>query len=105
MADITNTEVIRWTNEVVRPLSEKLRALDLEVQAALTTWYAQISASVPVDAEAMLQDGREADGVSRLSGNDIVLLVTQLAGVKTLMDGAGVRNVVSKPCVRAVSVS
>lgn len=104
MADIVNTEAIRYANEIVRPLAEEMRALDYRIQAALTTWYATIAAVVPVDADAVLQDGREADGVSRLTGNDINLLVAQLAAYKTAMDGAGVRNVIAKPTVRALTV-
>ena len=105
MADITSTEVIKFCNEVVRPLSEELRSLDHRVQSALTQWYATISAQVPVDAEAIVQDGREVEGTSRLSGNDVTLLITQIAAYKSLMDGAGVRNVISKPCVRALMVT
>lgn len=105
MADITDAEVVLFSNEVIRPLSELMRSLDYRVQSALTTWYAGIADKVPVDAQAILQDGRADEGVSRLSGNDIHLLVTQLAAYKTAMDGAGVRNVVSKPCVRALMVT
>ena len=105
MADITNPEAIQWTNEVVRPLAELMRSLDYRIQSALTTWYASISSNVPVDAEAILQDGRAAEGVSRLTGNDINLFVAQLAAYKTAMDVAGVRNVISKPTVRALTVT
>ena len=104
MADITSPEAIKFANEQVRPLAEAMQALDYRIQACLTQWYATASALFPVDAEAMLQDGREADGVSRLSGNDVVLLITQLAAYKTAMDGAGVRNVIAKPTVRALTV-
>jgi|PlaIllAssembly_1097288.scaffolds.fasta_scaffold883878_2 hypothetical protein len=105
MADITDTQAIKFVNEQIRPLAEAMQALDYRIQACLTQWYASASALFPVDADAILQDGREAEGVSRLSGNDVVLLVTQLAAYKTAMDGAGVRNVISKPTVRALSVS
>jgi len=104
MADITDTQAIKFVNEQIRPLAEAMQALDYRIQACLTQWYASASALFPVDADAILQDGREAEGVSRLSGNDVVLLVTQLAAYKTAMDGAGVRNVISKPTVRALSV-
>lgn len=103
MADITNTEVIKYVNEQIRPLAESMQALDYRVQAALVTWYATISDDCPNDSSP-LADGREDDGVSRLTGADIVNLVTQLAAYKTQMDGSGVRAVVAKPTVRALMV-
>ena len=104
MADITNAEVVKFVNESIRPLAEEMRALDLRVQAALVTWYGQITGECPNDS-SQLADGRETEGVSRLTGADIVNLVTQFAAYKTQMDGSGVRSVVDKPCVRTVMVS
>jgi hypothetical protein len=101
MADIVNPQAITWTNEVVRPLAEVMRSLKARTDAALVTWYAQISAVVPNDASPLL-DGRENDGVSRLTGADINSFVAQLAAYKTALEQAGVADVISKPCVRAL---
>lgn len=103
MADITSPEVIKFANEQIRPLAEAMQALDYRVQAALVTWYATITSNCPNDSSP-LADGREDDGVSRLTGADVVNLVTQLAAYKTAMDASGVRAVVAKPTVRALSV-
>lgn len=104
MADIINSEVVKFTNEQIRPLAEAMQALDYRIQAALVTWYATISGNCPNDSSP-LDDGREGEGVSRLTGADIVNLVTQLAAYKTQMDGSGVRAVVAKPTVRALTVA
>ena len=100
---ITNPEVIRYTNEVIRPLAEKMRNLGAEVDAALVTWYFTMSTKVPNDAR-LLDDGRDTEGVSRLTGADITNLVTQLAAYQALLNKAGVADVISKPTVRTLTV-
>jgi hypothetical protein len=102
---ITNTEAIRFTNEVVRPMAEKLRALKAEIDGALTTYNAGVG-SVFYNASAEeIADGRAAEGVSRLTGNDVLLLITQLQTIQTQLDGGGVANVIAKPCVRPLTAS
>lgn len=103
MSDIVNPQVINYTNAVIRPLAEQMRSLKARTDAALVTWYAEISDNCPNDSSA-LADGREAEGVSRLTGADITNLVTQLAAYQTALNVAGVAAVISKPCVRSLEV-
>lgn len=104
MADITNPEALKFVAEEIRPLAEKFRALKVYVDAALVKWWGGgISALVPNDSSPVA-DGREAEGVSRLTGVDINNLVTQLAAYQTALNAAGVADVVSKPCVRSITV-
>lgn len=104
MADITNAQAIRWVNEVARPMAEQFRALKAEVDAALVQWWGGgLSAMFPNDASPVA-DGRESEGVSRLTGADINSLVTQLAAFQAALNQAGVADVIAKPCVRALSV-
>lgn len=105
MADIINPECIRYTNEVVRPLAESVRALKARVDSALTTYNAGVGTIFYDNTSGTIQDGREAEGVSRLTGNDILLLVTQLQTFQSQINGAGVEGVISKPCVRPLEVS
>ena len=44
-------------------------------------------------------------GIEGLAGSDAWLLVTQIQAYKTQMDGGGVRDVIAKPCVRALTLS
>ena len=104
MADITSPEVIKFSNEQIRPLAEAMQALDYRVQAALVTWYATISADCPNDSSP-IADGREAEGVSRLTGSDVVNMVTQMAAYKTALELTGVPDVISKPCVRSLEAT
>lgn len=97
---ITNPQVIQFTNEQVRVLAEEVRDLKIRVDAALVTWYGQISANCPNDVAENLDDGRDAEGVSRLTGADINSLMGVLVALQADLDAVGVEGVVSKPCVR-----
>ena len=103
MADITEPQVVKFTNEVVRPLAESFRALKTRVDAALVTWDGTISTETPDDA-SVLADEREAEGVSRLTGADLNSFVAKLTGFKNIMEQAGVEDCINKPCVRALKV-
>jgi hypothetical protein len=99
---ITNEQAVKFTNNS-RALAEKMRSLDYEIQAALVTWFAYISSVIPNDTQEV-SDRRTAEGVSRLTGSDVTNLVAQMIAYKALMDGVGVRDVISKPTVRTLEV-
>jgi hypothetical protein len=100
---ITNAEAIRFSNEVIRPMAEQIRALKAEVDAALVTWFGGVDDLFPNSPSEAVEDGRESEGVSRLTGADVNNLVTQLSVFKTQLEQAGVADVVSKPCVRPLT--
>lgn len=97
---ITNPEAIRFVNEQVRPLCEKARALSAEIAAMQTLWFGGLDANFPNDATA-LDDGRDAQGVSRLTGAQIQLAV----GVLIAMHGQANAEIIAKPCVRPLTAS
>ena len=96
---ITDPQAIRFTNEVIRPLCELLRALKANIDSATFAWNGGIAAMIPNDANEQLADGREAEGVSRLTGADIRAVVAILGAVRTAVTDA----TVSKPCVRPLN--
>ena len=104
MADITNPQVVNYCNATIRPLAERMRSLKAEADAALVTWFGEISSNCPNDA-SLIADGREAEGVSRLTGADVTNFVTQLASYQTALNASGVPGIISKPCVRTLEVS
>jgi hypothetical protein len=104
MADITNAEAIRFVNEQIRPLAESYRGLKARTDAALVTWFGGLNSVVTNSASDPVVDGREAEGVSRLSGADVVNFVTQLTAFQAALNASGVPGVISKPCVRALIV-
>ena len=103
MADIVNPQVINYCNSVIRPLAEAMRSLDARCDAGLVTWFSQIAANCPNDSSPVA-DGREAEGVSRLTGADVNSFVAQMAAYQTALNQSGVADVVSKPCVRSLEV-
>jgi len=98
MADITDPQALKFVNEQIRPLAEALRAVKARSDAALVDWYAGLDALFPNDASPV-QDGREAEWVSRLVGTDVHNLVYLLATVVAPM----VDSVIAKPCVHPLS--
>ena len=104
-ADVTDAEAIRWTNEVVRPLAESMRALNVQCEQALAEWNGGINTKIPNDGAELIDDGRESEGVSRLYGDDINAFMNQVSTFATQMDGAGVSDVINLPCVRRLEVN
>lgn len=102
---ITDPQAIRFVNEVIRPMAERLRALKSDVDSASTTWFGGVNALVPNQVGEAVDDNRELEGVSRLTGADVTNLVTQLLSFQAQLNGGGVAAVVSKPCVRPALVS
>lgn len=94
---ITDPQAIRFCNEVIRPLCEELRAVKAKIDAGTVTWIA-IQALVPNNAAEIVEDGRESEGVSRISGADVRAVVAILATVGTAVTDA----TIGKPCVRAL---
>ena len=104
MADITNPEAIRFCNEIVRPLAEKMRGLKVEIDAALVTWNAGIGTIIGSSAGDAIQDGRDAEGVSRLTAADVAALGGEMIAYQTRCNQAGVAEILSKPCVNPVRI-
>jgi len=101
--DIVAPEVARWTNEVIRPLAEDLRALNIKCENTLAQWYAGKNALIKND-NSIIQDGRQNEGVSVLTGVDINSFMAQVAAIVSQFDTAGVSDVIQKPCVRSLEV-
>jgi hypothetical protein len=103
VADITNPEVLRYVAEVIRPHAEKFRNLKHTVDAALQVWNDQILPNCPYDSSP-IADGREAEGISRLTGADVTRVIIQLGLFQDAMNVAGVNTTISKPCVRPLDL-
>lgn len=97
---ITNPNTVKFTNEVLRPLCEKARALNTLIENASTQWFAGVNTTVPNTTE-VLDDGRVAQGVSILTGADL----NSAVGILINMKNASNTEIIQKPCVRALEVS
>ncbi len=80
MAAISNPEAVRFVNEVVRPLCEAARDLKVKIDAAAALWAAGMSAHFATDADTV-NDGRESEGVSRLTAAHVKAAAAQLIKV------------------------
>ena len=103
MADIIDPVVIRFCNEQLRPLAETLRdgkVFGAEVRAV---WDDQISALLAANADSdPIEDGRDAEGVSRLTKADIVAFMAVVTAMAASLDAPGTMTVIRKPTVRSV---
>jgi len=93
MADISNPQAIRFVNEQVRPLCEKLRALKAEFDALSPIWYGGINTVITNSTQDAIADGREDEGISRLTGADIHGAVAQFLAITPNSE------IIAKPCV------
>lgn len=99
---ITDPQAIRFCNEVVRPLCERVRALTADINAARATYDAGVGSMFYGHGAESVDDGRESEGVSRLIGNDVLAFVSLvLDGMKNTLNDAGALATVAKPCVRS----
>jgi hypothetical protein len=94
---ITGPEEIKFVNEYIRPMCETIRYMKVRGDDFALKW-AGISGSFPADATPV-EDGREGEGVSRLTGEDINSVAVLF---NILLGDIGTREmaVVAKPCVR-----
>ena len=100
---ITNPEAIRFCNEVVRPLCERVRALRADINSARAAYDAGIGDLFFTFGGESVEDGRQAEGVSRLIGNDVLAFVSLvLDSMKNTLNDVGNAATVAKPCVRAL---
>ena len=104
MADITSPNAIKFVNEQIRPIAETIRALKYQIDAIIVDWFAGQNVTISNTADA-IEDGRETEGVSRLVGSDVVNVVSQLVAIQSLLNQAGVVNIIAKPCVRTLAIS
>lgn len=94
---IDNPEIIKLTNEVVRPLAEQTRDLMIKL-SIIQERIDRLMPLIPNDASVIL-DGREAEGVSRLTGQDIYGILSirnQIVALNTPEASA----LINKACVR-----
>jgi hypothetical protein len=100
MPDVTDPEAIRFVSEQIRPLCEAARALNVRIDAMTTAWFAGLNADFPNDSSAV-DDGREDEGVSRLTGANVNSAVGNLIAMKAASNS----EILSLPCVRPLDVN
>lgn len=97
MADITDSEAIKFVNEYIRPMCENIRYMKARGDDFALKW-AQLSSDFPNDTSPVV-DSRDAEGISRLTGADINAVAAVFNALLGDID-ATASAVISKPCVR-----
>jgi hypothetical protein len=100
---IDDPQAIKFCNEVVRPLCERIRALKADIDAARAAYDGGIGDFFFTHGNEAVEDGREAEGVSRLDGNDVLAFVQfALYDQKVAMEAGSIPAVIATPCVRSL---
>jgi hypothetical protein len=95
MADITNAQAVRWSNERVRPLADKLVAAYYALASYQTDYAAQgIAATVAAAANGdTMLDGSAQDGRTPVTKVSMLNFNAALAQIKTAIDTTAVPGV------------
>lgn len=100
MANITNPQAIKFSNEQIRPLCEEIRAVMARISSMNTDWQAGINVMFPNDSSPVV-DNRTAEGISALTGADIQSSV----GILLAISAASNSQIIAKPCVRVLQIT
>lgn len=69
---VTNPSVIRFVNERIRPLADRLAKMNALIALLLGEWSAKGMADlIPDDAGSVVEDGRASEGIVQITGADV----------------------------------
>ncbi len=88
MADITNPQVVKWSNERARTISDSLALLYAKIVAYQNDYSAQGIATAMNSAAAVdiVLDGSANDGRAPVTKNQLVVLNNCITQIKTALD-------------------
>ena len=100
---ITDPEAIKFVNEYIRPMCENIRYSNARGNDFAIKW-AGLSGDFPNDPAEIVEDGRDAEGISRLSGADINAVAAVFDALLGDLDMSA-QAVIQKPCIRPLLYS
>lgn len=100
MSDITNPQAIAFSNNVIRPLCQQMRALKARITQASTEWFLGLNNQFPNDTSDVV-DGRTAEGIAQLTGADINSAMGDLISAAAAIND----QIIEKPCVAPLVAS
>lgn len=104
MAEINDPEAIAFVNNYIRPIAETLRDLDAVTRDAAAIWTDNDMQAHFTNGPDTVEDGRGAEGVSRLTAADVNALVSEVSEIVAQFAVAGAMDAIRKPCVRVLNV-
>lgn len=96
---ISDPRVVAFLNDRARPRAEAIRDLFAMMDDDAKKW-AELADSVPNDDKEIIEDGRDRDGVSRISGADLVLFQAVCEKMNSAVNELSELPVITKICVR-----
>ena len=99
MADITDPEAVRFSNEKVRVAADRLARAYYFGKEVVSEWYAVSMASKIPNTTDVIIDGSAVDGRTTITGADVTNLITRLTELITEYeaDSNAKLNTVLKP--------
>ena len=99
---ITDPTVVKFSNEVARPLADRLLALQAALNVEMSVWFNTVAPAMAKNAgKDIIEDGSATDGRTPISKDDLTALVVQLLAVQAVLEGAGVKDVIAKVKVQS----
>jgi hypothetical protein len=93
---IDDPQAIKFVNENIRPMCEITEDLVASISTLTTAWFGGLNLLFPNDG-TLVDDGREAEGVSRLTGANI----NSVMGILIAIGNASNSEIINKPTVRS----
>lgn len=97
-------QIVTFFNEHLRPRAEMIRAMNALIEDDINTWDVRIASLLPTKDDVILEDGRDAEGVSRLTVSDVNTFMTILKDMQAVLIKLGSQDAIRKPCVRPLEV-
>ena len=106
MADIVDPVVILFNDEVIRPLAERIRDMKAVMDDAAQRYVDDVVPLLVGNANTdLIEDGRAATGVSRMTRGDLGNMIVVLNDLKTTLEAnTEIMDTVRKPTVRPLRV-
>jgi len=104
MAEITDPQVIAFSNQELRPVADALFQAYYRAKELNQNYVAGNIGSLINTAGAgnLLHDGSEVDGRTRITGGDIYNFITLIGDFISFTDAPGRLDVITKPHVNGI---
>lgn len=105
MPEISDPIVTRFVNERLRPRCEQIRALLAQMQDDYAEWNGGVSAEVQNDGGYEINDGRDSEGVDRLTGAEAHTIMDRQAELRAVLEATYAMDAILAGCVRPLEVT
>lgn len=105
MALITNSQVIAFSNERLRTSAELIQKVKVQFEGHKAVWDGGVSSLINNVVDDTIEDGRELEGIFKLTGADAYLMMTRIDSLLAVLQAPFAMDVVNKVAVRVLQVN